>query len=299
MPLRHARAGTSVSARNEYRLHLFNLSFLLLLGAAALWATQGTMARPVAGVRLVTAALKAVAPKAVQIQPETKVVTPPPSAFAIESTMAPSDLMKRWSPIIAEASKKFGISETWIRAVMRMESGGRTMLGENQPIISSAGAMGLMQLMPETYADMRAQYGFGADIFSPRDNIFAGAAYLRILYRKYGNPGMFAAYNDGPGALEDHLYRGRPLPAETQAYVSGIASLTGAKTDAAASSGKLVQLTRPDGSPVAIDPARVRYIRAVTPGEYADGVQSVVMVGKKLQGVRESVREATAAVGLS
>jgi soluble lytic murein transglycosylase-like protein len=299
MPLRHARAGTSVSARNEYRLHLFNLSFLLLLGAAALWATQGTTARPVAGVRLVTAALKAVAPKPPQTQPETKVVTPAPSAFAIESAMASSDLIKRWSPIITEASKKFGVSETWIRAVMRMESGGRTMLGENQPIISSAGAMGLMQLMPETYADMRAQNGLGADIFNPRDNIFAGAAYLRILYRKYGNPAMFAAYNDGPGALEDHLYRGRPLPAETQAYVSGIASLTGAKTEVVASSGKLVELTRPDGSRVAIDPARVRYIRAVTQGEYADGVQSVVLVGKKLQGVRETVREATVAVGLS
>jgi soluble lytic murein transglycosylase-like protein len=132
-------------------------------------------------------------------------VAPPPSAFAVESAMAPRDLMKRWDPIVAEASKKFGVSETWIRAVMRMESGGRTMLGENQPIISSAGAMGLMQVMPETYADMRAQYGLGADIFDPHDNIFAGAAYLHILYRKYGNPAMFAAYNDGPGALEDHL----------------------------------------------------------------------------------------------
>jgi soluble lytic murein transglycosylase-like protein len=295
MPLRHARAGASVSARNEYRTYIFNLSFLLLLGAATFWATRGTEPHTAPATRLVTAALKAVAPKPL----ETQVATPKPSAFALETAMAPSERMNRWSPIIAEASKKFGVSETWIRAVMRMESGGRTVLGENQPIISSAGAMGLMQLMPQTYADMRAQYGLGANIFDPRDNIFAGAAYLRILYRKYGNPGMFAAYNDGPGALEDHLYRGRPLPAETQAYVSGIANLTGAKTDAVAPSGKLVQLTRPDGSPVAIDPARVRYIRAVAPGEYADGVQSVVMVGKKIQGVRETVREATAAIGLS
>lgn len=292
MPLRHARAEAFVSARNEYRIQAFNLAFLFLLGAAALWAAHGITPRPVAAAKLVAVALKAPAPKL----PETQVVTPPgPSVFAMESAMSFGDLMKRWNPIIAEASKKFGVSETWIRAVMRMESGGRTMLGENQPIISRAGAMGLMQVMPDTFADMRAQYGLGADPYNPRDNIFAGTAYLRILYRKYGNPGMFAAYNDGPGALEDHLYRGRPLPAETQAYVSGIAGLTGSKAQIGGE--KLAQLTRPDGAPLMIDRTQVRSIRAVEPGEYADGVQSVVTVGKKRQGVRETVREATAAIG--
>jgi soluble lytic murein transglycosylase-like protein len=292
MPHRHARAEAFVSARNEYRIQVFNLAFLFLLGAAALWAGHGITPRPAQAVKLVTVVPKAPAPKL----RETQVVTPPgPSVFALESAMSFGDLMKRWNPIIAEAAKKFGVSETWIRAVMRMESGGRTMLGENQPIISSAGAMGLMQVMPDTYADMRAQYGLGADPYNPRDNIFAGTAYLRILYRKYGNPGMFAAYNDGPGALEDHLYRGRPLPAETQAYVSGIAGLTGSKAEIGGA--KLAQLTRPDGEPLMIDRAQVRSIRAVEPGEYADGVQSVVTVGKKRQGVRETVREATAAIG--
>lgn len=291
MPLRHARAEAFVSARNEYRIQAFNLAFLFLFGAAVLWAVHATAPRPAPAVKLVTAALNAVAPKPV----ETQVVTPPPSVFAIESAMSTGELMKRWNPIVAEAAKKFGVSETWIRAVMRMESGGRTMLGENQPIVSSAGAMGLMQLMPETYAEMRAQYGLGADPHNPHDNIIAGTAYLRILYRKYGNPGMFAAYNDGPGALEDHLYRGRPLPAETQAYVSGIAGLTGSKTQV--DGVKLAQLTRPDGAPLMIDRAQVRSIRAVEPGEYADGVQSVVTIGKKRQGVRETVREATAAIG--
>ncbi len=291
MPLRHARAEAFVSARNEYRIQAFNLAFLFLLGAAALWAAHGIAPHPVPAARLVTVALQAAAPK----PPETQVVTPRPSAFAVESAMTSGELMKRWNPIVAEASKKFGVSEVWIRAVMHMESGGRTMLGENQPIVSSAGAMGLMQVMPETYADMRAQYGLGADPTNPRDNIFAGTAYLRILYRKYGNPGMFAAYNDGPGALEDHLYRGRPLPAETQAYVSGIAGLTGSKVPLGGA--KLAQLTRPDGAPLMIDRAQVRSIRAVEPGEYADGVQSVVTIGRKRQGVRETVREATAAIG--
>ncbi len=135
--------------------------------------------------------------------------------------MSPGDLMKRWDPLVAAAAKQFGVPEKWIRAVMRMESGGRTMLGEGDRITSQAGAVGLMQVMPGTYDEMRAQYGLGADPYDPHDNIFAGAAYLRFLYHRYGNPQMFAAYNDGPGKLEDHLYRGRALPAETQAYVSG------------------------------------------------------------------------------
>jgi len=295
MPLRHARAEAFVSARNEYLTQAFNLAFLFLFGAAALWATHGATPRPAQAVKLVTAALNASAPKPPETQVVTQVVTPQPSVFAIESAMSPAELMKRWNPIVAEASKKFGVSEVWIRAVMHMESRGRTMLGENQPIISSAGAMGLMQVMPETYADMRAQYGLGADPTNPRDNIFAGTAYLRILYRKYGNPGMFAAYNDGPGALEDHLHRGRPLPAETQAYVSGIAGLTGSKAQIGGE--KLAHLTRPDGAPLMIDRTQVRSIRPVEPGEYADGVQSVVTIGKMRQGVRETVREATAAIG--
>ena len=107
---------------------------------------------------------------------------------------------------------------------------------------------------------------------------------------------MFAAYNDGPGALEDHLYRGRALPAETRAYVGGIAGLLGVKA-AGEGAAKLAKLTRPDGTPVVIDRAQVRSIQAVAPGEYADGVQSVIVIGKRRQGVRETVGEATAAIG--
>lgn len=54
----------------------------------------------------------------------------------------------------------------------------------------------------------------------PRDNILAGAAYIRELYDRYGAPGFLAAYNAGPGRYERHLATGRPLPAETQAYVA-------------------------------------------------------------------------------
>ena len=120
---------------------------------------------------------------------------------------------------VAEASQRFGIPEQWIYAVMRTESAGR--IGA----VSSAGAMGLMQLMPGTWARQRARYGLGADPFDPRDNIMAGTSYLREMYDSYGASGMLAAYNAGPGRYEDWRDRGRPLPAETRAYVAKIAPM--------------------------------------------------------------------------
>src|SRR5690554_7501518 len=59
----------------------------------------------------------------------------------------------------------------------------------------------------------------------PRDNIMAGTSYLREMYDSYGTPGFLAAYNAGPGRYRDWRDRGRPLPAETQAYVAKIAPL--------------------------------------------------------------------------
>lgn len=120
---------------------------------------------------------------------------------------------------VAEASQRFGIPESWIYAVMRTESAGR--IGA----VSSAGAMGLMQLMPGTWARQRARFGLGADPFDPRDNIMAGTSYLREMYDSYGTSGMLAAYNSGPGRYEDWRDRGRPLPAETRAYVAKIAPM--------------------------------------------------------------------------
>ena len=83
--------------------------------------------------------------------------------------------------------------------------------------------MGLMQIMPETWAALRSRYSLGADPYDAHDNILAGAAYLRELQDRYGSPGFLAAYNAGPTRYEDHLATGRPLPAETQAYVAALA----------------------------------------------------------------------------
>jgi soluble lytic murein transglycosylase-like protein len=129
----------------------------------------------------------------------------------------------RWSPHIAEASERFAVPADWIRRVMDAESGGRTMLN-GRPVTSRAGAMGLMQLMPATWTEMRAKHGLGPDPHDPRDNILAGTAYLRAMHDRFGYPGLFAAYNAGPTRYAEHLARGRPLPAETVAYVAAVGS---------------------------------------------------------------------------
>ena len=114
---------------------------------------------------------------------------------------------------IAAASLAFGLPEAWIRAVIRAESGG------DPRAVSTAGAMGLMQVMPETWADLRARYALGADPFDPRDNVMAGTVYLREMYDRFGAFGFLAAYHAGPGRYADHLSTGRALPSETVAYV--------------------------------------------------------------------------------
>ena len=216
-----------------------------------------------------------------------------PTVYDKEAAMTPSQLLGRWDGTINEASERFHVPKAWIRAVMRQESGGRTMLGENQPIVSRAGAIGLMQVLPETYEEMAAEHRLGANPFNAHDNIMAGAAYLRWLHHKYGYPAMFAAYNAGPGALEDHLQHGARLPAETRAYVGGITRTLHAGKDGLS----LVRFTRPDGVTVKIDPGQVTAVRAPQPGEYGDGVKAVLSLGHhRLQAVVETVAGARAAL---
>jgi hypothetical protein len=214
-----------------------------------------------------------------------------PSAYDEESTMSSSQLLSRWDAVITEASQRFHVPKAWIRAVMAHESGGRTMLGEDKPIISRAGAVGLMQVLPATYDQMAEQHRLGGNPFDARDNIMAGTAYLRWLHQRYGFPKMFAAYNAGPGRVE----HGGRLPAETRAYVGGITKSLNGKT--AKNGLELVKLTRPDGAALKIDPGQVTAIRAALPGEYDWTVKSVLTLGKHgQQGIREDVQVAAAAI---
>jgi hypothetical protein len=111
--------------------------------------------------------------------------------------------------------------------------------------VSSAGAIGLMQVMPETFADMRADLGLGGDPFAVRDNILAGAAYLRRMFVRYGSPGFLAAYNAGPGRWEAHLASGRPLPAETVAYLVRLAPIMGFDAGEASIIGRSIGTVAP------------------------------------------------------
>ncbi len=126
-----------------------------------------------------------------------------------------------WGPYVREASRRFDMPEPWIRALMRQESGGN-LYRNGRLITSSAGAMGLMQVMPGTYRELRARHNLGYDPFDPHDNIMAGVGYMREMYDMYGAPGFLAAYNAGPNRLDDYLANQRGLPDETRHYVASI-----------------------------------------------------------------------------
>lgn len=146
------------------------------------------------------------------------------SAVAQSAPTAGSAVADPYAAHIAESAQRFGIPEDWIRAVLSAESAG------DQHAVSSAGAMGLMQVMPDTWEELRVRYRLGRDPWQPRDNILAGTAYLREMWNRYGNVGaMLAAYNAGPGRYDEYLATGRPLPAETRAYVAALAPLLGGK----------------------------------------------------------------------
>jgi hypothetical protein len=163
-----------------------------------------------------------------------------------------------WGPYIREASARFDIPDTWVRSLMRVESGGKEFINGDL-ITSGAGAMGLMQVMPGTYDELRDRYNLGDDPFDPHDNIMAGVAYMREMYELYGSPGFLAAYNAGPARLDDYLANVRPLPDETRRYVAMIGpNLRGIYPNNRSSADELAMNTLP----VNIPPGK-RYSRPV------------------------------------
>jgi D-alanyl-D-alanine carboxypeptidase len=121
-----------------------------------------------------------------------------------------------WGPYTREAAARYRVPEQWIRAVMHQESGGQ------EQAVSSAGAMGLMQVMPSTYEELRVRHGLGDDPYDPHNNVLAGTAYIREMYDRYGSPGFLAAYNAGPDRVDDYLAGRGSLPDETVNYLAAI-----------------------------------------------------------------------------
>lgn len=124
-------------------------------------------------------------------------------------SLAPSQL----HALVSDASARNGVPVGLVNAVVMAESGG------NPAAVSSAGAQGLMQLMPGTAASC----GIG-NPFDPQENVDCGTRYLHGLLQRYKSNVELAvaAYNAGPGAVD--RYHGVPPYAETRTYVSRVLS---------------------------------------------------------------------------
>ena len=116
-----------------------------------------------------------------------------------------------YNDAIAEAASRYRLDPNLIRAIIHAES------AFNPFAVSSAGALGLMQLMPEVAEELDV-----LDPFDPRQNILGGSRYLRdLLDRHHGNVDLaVASYNAGPGAVA--RYRGIPPYRETRNYVKTV-----------------------------------------------------------------------------
>jgi len=114
------------------------------------------------------------------------------------------------STLIEAAARKYKVDPKLVAAVAEVESNGK------QEAVSSAGAIGVMQLMPDTAASL------GVDPYNEQQNIEGGAKYLRQMLDTFGGDltKAVAAYNAGPGAVKD--YGGGPPYRETQNYVNKV-----------------------------------------------------------------------------
>ena len=123
----------------------------------------------------------------------------------------PTQYIKDYDGIIRQASRRFRVDPSLIKAVIKAES------DFNQKAVSHKGAKGLMQLMPHTANDMKV-----ANPFNPEENIFGGTRYLSLLLERYKNNKKLslAAYNAGPEAVE--TYKGIPPYPETQAFIKRV-----------------------------------------------------------------------------
>ncbi|ADH90167.1 Lytic transglycosylase catalytic [Ancylobacter novellus DSM 506] len=154
------------------------------------------------------------------------------TAQTVSPTVAYS--VTSYAAFIDEAAQRFQLPASWIRAVLQAESGG------DPRAVSPAGAMGLMQITPATWDQLRAHHALGADPFDPRDSILAGAAHLRQLHDRYSSiHAVLAAYNAGPARYEASL-TGKPLPPETRTYIAALAPIINKESAAGAT-----ELVRP------------------------------------------------------
>ena len=205
-------------------------------------------------------------------------------------------LIGRGDSIMRATSRLFEVTANWIDAMTPRSGVGPKLLVKSQPIMPKTRAIRMTQLAPTSQEKMPEPHGPSVDPYNPHYNVSEGTAYLRTQYQKYASAPIINTYNSvSSGNLDDHIQNS--LPANTRANMNDTASVPSAGTQRSTrSSTRLVDLTRPDGSPVWIDVTTVKSVRETFPGEYASGVQSVVSWGNSNQGVRESVAAAAALI---
>lgn len=138
-------------------------------------------------------------------------MTIPPLTPSTDNGISENHASTGFKELANEAGSKFGVDPNLLQAVIHQESGG------NPNAKSVAGAMGLMQLMPETARNLGV-----TDPFDARQNVFAGTQYLKGLLEQFGgNISLgLAAYNAGSNAVR--RFNGIPPYRETQNYVKNI-----------------------------------------------------------------------------
>jgi hypothetical protein len=145
-----------------------------------------------------------------ELPPPPRVVPEPPPAPRFSDLGSKRLSFQALEPVIREASAETGLPIALIDAVIRTESGYRTQA------VSTAGARGLMQLMPRTARSVGVE-----DPFDHRQNVLGGSRYLRQMYDKFGSLELaVAAYNAGPQAVRKH--NGVPPYQETRRYVKTV-----------------------------------------------------------------------------
>jgi soluble lytic murein transglycosylase-like protein len=120
----------------------------------------------------------------------------------------------RYDDLISDAAERFGVDFRLIKAVIHAES------AFNHRAVSRVGAQGLMQLMPGTASDLRV-----SDPFDPRQNVYGGTRYLKLMLQRYSNDVSLclAAYNAGPSTVE--RYGGVPPYRETVSFIRKVKAL--------------------------------------------------------------------------
>ena len=144
---------------------------------------------------------------------ETRTIDPnqPEALVSVSADYRAVPASVAYNDAIAEAATRYKLDPNLIRAIIHTES------AFNPFAVSSAGALGLMQLMPDLAEELNV-----ANPFDPRENILAGSRYLRdLLDLHHGNVNLaVASYNAGPGAVAK--YRGIPPYHETRNYVKSV-----------------------------------------------------------------------------